>query len=84
MAKFFDGANRYILFIQVSALLVSVCFASLLLQLSENPQRPLKRRSPLKRSSPEGNSVSNTVGESEGRSKCTLFVMGSVSILGAV
>ena len=53
MAELFDGANRCILFIQVLALLVSVCFTSPLLQSSENPPRQLRR------SSPEGNAVSN-------------------------
>ena len=59
MAELFDGANRSILFIQVLALLVSVCFTSPLLQSSENPPQQLRR------SSPEGNAVSNTVGKSE-------------------
>ena len=53
MAKLFDGANRYIVFMQVLALLVGVCFTS---PLSE------KRLRLLTRSSPEGNEVSNTVG----------------------
>ena len=61
MAKLIDGANRYILFIQVLALLVSVCFTSPLLQLSEKPPRLLR--------SSEGNAVSNGVCYSERRSK---------------
>ena len=52
MAKLFDGLNRYISFIQ--ALLVSVCFASPLLQLAEKPPQLLRRSS-------EGNTVGNTV-----------------------
>ena len=52
MAKLFGGVNRYLLFIKVLALLVSVCFTFPLLQLSEKPQRLLRRSS-------EGNAVSN-------------------------
>ena len=72
MAKLFDGANRYILFIQVLALLVSVCFTSPLIQSSENPPRQPRRKSP------EGNAVSYTVGKSERRSNCifVLFLAG--------
>ena len=51
MAKLFDGANRYILFIQLLALLLGVCFISPSLQLSE--KRLLPRNT-------EGNAVSNT------------------------
>ena len=54
MAKLFDGANRYILLIQVLAQLVSVCFTSPLLQLSEKPPQLLRRSS-------EGNAVGNSV-----------------------
>ena len=75
MAKLFDGANRCILFIQVLALLVGVCFASPLLQSSEKPPR-LLRRSPPRRSSPEGKAVSTTVGESKRRSICNTFRNG--------
>ena len=46
--------NRYLLFIQVLALLVSECFTSPLLQLSEKTPRLLRR-------SPEGNALSNGV-----------------------
>ena len=52
MAKLFDEANRCISFIQVLALLASVCLASPHLQMSENRLRLQKR------SSPEGNAVS--------------------------
>ena len=52
MAKLFDEAYRYILFLQVLALLVGECVTSPLLQLSE--KRPRLQR----RSSPEGNAVS--------------------------
>ena len=76
MARLFDGTNRYILLIQVLALLVSVCFTSPLLQLSEKPPR-LLRRSPPRRSSPEGKAVSTIQWEraKEGPS-VTLFVTG--------
>ena len=59
MAKLFDGVNRYILFIQLLALLVGVCFISPSLQLSE--KRLLPRNS-------EGNAVSNTARGKEGLS----------------
>ena len=73
MAKLFDGANRYVLFIQVLALLVSVCFTSPLLQSSEKPPRLLRRSPPR---SPEGKAVSTTVGESKRRSICNTFRNG--------
>ena len=50
-AKLFDEANRYILFIQVLALLLGVCFTFPLLQMSKNQPRLLGR------SNPEGNAV---------------------------
>ena len=76
MTKLFDGANRYILFIQVLALLVSVCFTSSFLQLSEKPPR-LLRRSPPRRSSPEGKAVSTIQWERANKGpSVTLFVTG--------
>ena len=69
MAKLFDEANRHILFIQVLALLVGVCFTSPVLQISENRPR---------RSSPEGNAVCIHSGleRKKVQFKFTLFVAG--------
>lgn len=54
MAKLFDRVHRYIVFIQVLALLVCVCFTSLLLQSSEKSPQLLRKSS-------EGNAVTYTV-----------------------